>query len=95
MENNLVSIQKLPQINFYYTVNSFCEFINKLIENLQWNVVDMISFVTNTVFFVELQWFVLYWTGKSITNYKKYNEFNYNPAAIEFQCIFESLVFTV
>ena len=30
-----------------------------------------------------------------ITNNNKYNEYNYNPAAITFQCIFASLLFTV
>ena len=38
--------------------------------------------------FVNLQWIVLYWSDKSITNDKKHNEYNYNPAAIKFQCVF-------
>ena len=50
MKNDLVFIQKSPQINFYYTVKSFCEFVNKLIEILQWSVVSMIQFVENAVF---------------------------------------------
>ena len=33
--------------------------------------------------------------GKSITNNIKYNEYNYNPAAIKFQFIFAWLLFTV
>ena len=38
------------------TVNSFCEFTNKLIEILQWIVVSMIPFVANTVF---IYWFAM------------------------------------
>ena len=45
--------------------------------------------------FVDLQWIVLYWSGKSITNNNKYNEYNCNPAAIKFQYIFVWLLFTV
>ena len=45
--------------------------------------------------FVDLQWIVLYWSKKSITYNNKYNEYNYNPAAIKFQCIFAWLLFTV
>ena len=41
--------------------------------------------------FVDLQWIVLYWSGKSIINNNKYIEYNYNPAAIKRQCIFASL----
>ena len=44
--------------------------------------------------FVDLQWIVLHWSGKSINNNNKYNEYNYNPAAIIFQCIFAWLLFT-
>ena len=45
--------------------------------------------------FVDLQWIVLYWSGKSIIKNNKYNEYNYNPEAIKFQCIFALLLFTV
>ena len=44
---------------------------------------------------VDMRWIVLYWPGKSIINESKYNEYNYNPAAIEFQIIFAWLLFTV
>ena len=43
-------------------------------------------------------WFAmncLYWAGKSITNNNKHSEYNYNVAAIKFQCIFAWLLFTV
>ena len=40
------------------------------------------------ILFVYLQWIVCYWSGKSITNDNKYNEYNYNSAAIKFECIF-------
>ena len=39
--------------------------------------------------FVVLQLIVLYCSGKSNTNSNKYNEYNYNPAAKKFKCIFE------
>ena len=58
------------------------------------NYGNMISFVANAVF---ICWFtiVLYWSWKLITNNDKYNEYNYNSAAIKFQCIFAWLLFTV
>ena len=37
--------------------------------------------------FVDLQWIVMYWSGKSIANDNKYNEYNFNHAAIKFKCI--------
>ena len=43
--------------------------------------------------FVDLQWIVLYCLGKSITNNNNYNEYNYNPTAIKFQCIFARIIF--
>ena len=37
----------------------------------------------------------MYLSGKSITNNNKYNAYNYNPAAIKFQCIFAWLILTL
>ena len=34
----------------------------------------------------------MYWSDKLINNNNKYNEYNYNPAVITFQCNFASLV---
>ena len=71
-----------------YTVTCFCELMNKLIEIFQWIMVSMIPFVANADLVVNLQWIVLYWSGKSITNNKKCKEYNYNSATIKFQCTF-------
>ena len=57
-------------------------------------MVSIISFVANTVFFVDLEWIVLYISGKSITNNNTYNEYNYNPADIKIHCIFAWLLIT-
>ena len=53
------------------------------------NCVKYDTFAANA----DLQWIVLHWSGKSITNDNKYNEYKYNPAAIKFQCIFAWLIF--
>ena len=46
------------------------------------------------LFFVDLQWIVFYWSGKSITNNNKYNEYNHNPAATKFHSICFKCPFT-
>ena len=42
-----------------YTVKSYCEFMNKFIEVIQWNVLVMIPFAAIAASFVNLQWIVL------------------------------------
>ena len=49
-------------------------------------MISMLPFVANYILYVGLQWIVLYWSEKSITNNNKYNEYDYNPSAIKFQC---------
>ena len=64
----------------HYTVKSFWQFIIKLIGIFQW-IIEVRSHLLQPLFlFVDLQWIVLYWSGKLITNNNKYNEYNYNPA---------------
>ena len=84
-----------PISSLKYTVKSFCEFINKLIEIFHWIMVSMITLLKTVFFFVDLQWIALYWSEKLITNNNKYNEFYDKPASIKIQCIFAWLFFTV
>ena len=58
-------------------------------------VVSMIKFVVNAAFIWRFAMNYLVLIGNSITNYNKYNEYHYNPAANKSQCTFVLLLFRV